>query len=321
MSDIHEMPNNDVNYYRKAQNLIEQQRYLEATELLEKSYDIEPNLEVFEELVKLYLSFQLKDPLTNLWEKAYPHTDEIHLSDRLSYLYGVSLPLILDADQALIELYRLKDLSKELGRPIDHLIKGISLLNEQQLFERTVLKATSEDAIEKLIQQLLEQGSLNFLAKVKLLYQMPLSQTEALYKAILIHDKIENYIKNDVLHYFITEQITGDFELNWFGELRSVSIEELQSYKETPAYQANIRVIQDYCEQHNPHFYEDIMQQFTLHAMVFFPFIDTVLTAPNAWLDHFLMQNGLEDKKIEIDPILSRYYDMANEELQGLLYR
>lgn len=321
MSDIHELPNNDVNYYRKAQNLIEQQRYIEATELLEKSYAIEPNVEVFEELVKLYLTFQLIEPLRNLWDKAYPHNEQIYLNEKISFLYGLSLPLIMEADQALIELYRLKDHSKELGRPIEHLIKGITLLNDQQLFERTVLKATSEDAVEQLIQNLISKGSLDFLTKVKLLYRMPLAQTEVLLRAILVHDAVENYIKSDVLHYFIMENIPGEFDLNWFGETTSVSAEQLKPYKESTTYLDNIGSIQDYCEQHNPHLYDDIMNQFTLHAMVFYPFLDKVLPHPKAWLDYFLLQNGLEDDEIEIDQNLIRYYDLANQELEGLMHR
>lgn len=322
MSDIYELPNNDAHYYRKAQNLIEQQRYLEAAELLEKSYSIEPNLEVFEELVKLYLTFQIKEPLKKLWETAYPHPHDIYTNELISYLYGLSVSIIFDADRSLIELYRLKDIAKQADWQTEHLVKGIAQLNDQQLFERTVVKATTPEEVDHLIGLLLAQGSLNFLGKVKLLYQMPLHETTILLKTILKRPEIENYIKNDILHYFINQKVTGKIDFQWFNQDKSVMIEELKPYKEHPAYQQTLLAIQTYCEQQNPHLYQDIMHQFTLHAMVFYPFLDDVLPNGNEWLNLFLLQNGLEDdEKTNLDPTLNHYYQLANEELNELLYR
>ena len=320
MSDIYELPNNDAHYYRKAQNLIEQQRYLEAAELLEKSYAIEPNLEVFEELVKLYLTFQLNEPLKKLWEAAYPHPHDIYTSELVSHLYGLSVPVIHEADQALIELYRLKDIAKQANWQTEHLVKGITLLNEQQLFERTVTKAISPEEVNHLIGLLLAQGSLNFLTKVKWLYQMPLDQITVLLNTILQHPKVENYIKSDILHFFISQKVTGTHELLWFGQAKSVVIEELQPYKEHPAYQRTLEAIQGYCEQQNPHLYQDILHQFTLHAMVFYPFLEDIIPHGNEWLNLFLLENGLEEEETDIDPRLNHYYQLANKELNELLY-
>ena len=100
MSDVFEMPNNAESYYRKAQNLIEQKEYLQAADLLEKSYQLQPNFIVFNELVKLYLSFKIKDKLQTLWESYYPNQEDIYVDEELSFLYGLSLPVIYESQTA-----------------------------------------------------------------------------------------------------------------------------------------------------------------------------------------------------------------------------
>ncbi len=322
MPDVFEMPNNAENYYRKARNLIEQQRYMDAAVFLEKSYHLEPNLDIFDELVKLYLTFNLETELETLWQTAYPDTEDIYKDEHLSFLYGQSLSSIYDSQSALLELYRLKEIAHTLNWQTDHLIKAISQINDQHLFERTVRKAKSAEANEQLVKQLLVKGNFQLLSQIKLLYKMPTNETDSLIRTLLKHPNVMHYLKSDLLHFLINQNNTDTYELAWFGSEYSLSIKNLDTYREQPIYAATITSIQNYCDAQNPHLFDDICQQFTMHAMIYYPFLTEVISSGQAWLDIFLVQNGLEDvtSKTPLNQDLLAYYTLANEELITLLH-
>lgn len=321
MPDVFEMPNNAENYYRKAKNLIEQQRYNEAAIFLEKSYKLEPNLDIFDELVKLYLTFNLETELKFLWQTVYPDTECIYKDKHLSFLYGQSISSIYDSQHALLELYHLKEIAHSMNWQTDHLIKAISQLNDQHLFEKTVRKAKSFEANEQLVSQLLEKGNFQLLSQIKSLYKMPINETDTLIRTLLKHPKVMHYLKSDLLHFLINQNNKDTYEIIWFGSNYSLSIKNLETYREQPIYAATIASIQDYCDAQNPHLFDDICQQFTMHAMIYYPFITEIVSSGQAWLDIFLVQNGLEDEtsKTQLNQDLLAYYTLANEELMTLL--
>lgn len=321
MSDVFEMPNNAESYYRKAQNLIEQKEYLQAADLLEKSYQLQPNFIVFNELVKLYLSFKIKDKLQTLWESYYPNQEDIYVDEELSFLYGLSLPVIYESQTALLALYQLKEIAHQSGWATEHLIKSINELNDQNLFENSVRKAVDKQTSEQLLDHLLEKGSFYLLSRIKVLYDMPYVDIEMLVRTLLKSDQVLHYIKSDLLHYLINQKIEDTFEYRWFGKDFSFSIPDLKPYREDSTYQKGLWAIQQYCDTHNPHLVNDISQQFTMHVMIYYPFLKEVISSASKWLDIFLVQNGLEEEAdtATLDETLFDYYQLANEELFVLL--
>lgn len=320
MTDVFEMPNNAENYYRKALNLIEAKRYIEAAELLKKSFLIEPNFHVFEELVQIYLSFALNEELKDIWEILDLDTDQILEDSALTQLYGLCVPILFDQQLAIIELYRIKEVSHSRQWPTEHLSRSIAELNDQHLFEKTLSKASSPEAIQQLIDHLVKKGSHELSLRIKQLIQMPIEDTDTLLRALLVHPEIFQYLKSNILHNLIKQELTGTYLLSWFGETSSVTIEELKQFDQYPIYDQTISCIQEYCDSHNPHLFEQICQQFVMHSMIYFPYLENVITSGQAWLDIFLVQNGLEDERnaSSLNQELLTYYSVANDELLKL---
>lgn len=323
MTDVFEMPNNAENYFRKALNLIDEQNYIEAAKLLKKSYLIEPNFEVFEELTQIYLSFNQHEDLKNIWEILDLDREEI-LEDRtLTFLYGQSVPLIYDKQTALLELYRIKEVSQARQWQTDHLVQSIAELNDQQLFERLILKAKTPEAVTQLLDQLVETGSYELSARINTLNQMSLEDSDAMIRAMLVHPEIFQYLKSTILHALIRREVKGTYDVLWFGKTTSLTIETLSMYSQFPIYKQTIETIEDYCDRNNPHLSEQICQQFAMHSMIYYPYLPEVVSSGQEWLDIFLIQNGLEDdsQTLRLNQELLTYYTAATDELLKLFTR
>lgn len=323
MTDVFEMPNNAENYYRKAVNLLEQRQYIEAADLMKKSFLLEPNFEIFEELIQIYLSFNKHKELQDVWQMLELDSQEIYGNRKLNYLYGLSIPLLFDRQTALLELYRLKEVAQANDWESKHIVYAITDLNEQVLFEKTLLKANSEQAVEQFIQQLLEKGHSYLAKQIKTLSQIPIETSDAVIRRLLLDSEVAQYLKTNLLHSLIRGRVRGQYDILWFGQERSVFIEELMPYQQYPLYQQTLASIADYCDLNNPHLYEQICQQFDMHAMSYFPFLADLKTDGQEWLDIFLVQNGMEDdlKEPDLNQELLAIYMATTEGMMRLLSR
>lgn len=323
MTDVFEMPNNAESYYRKAVNLLEQRQYIEAAELMKKSFMLEPNFEIFEELIQIYLSFNKHKELHEIWQLLELDSQDIYADRKLNYLYGLSTPLIFDRQTALLELYRLKEVAQANDWESKHIVYAITDLNEQTQFEKTLLKANSEQAVEKFIAQLLEKGHGYLTKQSKTLSQMPLEASDRVIRALLLHDEVAQYLKTNLLHSLISRGARGQYDILWFDQARTILLEELIAYQQYPIYQQTLATIADYCDLNNPHLYEQICQQFDMHAMSYFPFLTDLMTDGQEWLDIFLVQNGMEDdlEEPDLNQELLAIYVATTEEMMRLLSR
>lgn len=323
MTDVFEMPNNAENFYRKALNLIEEQRYIEAAKLLKKSFLIEPNFDVFEELIQIYLSFNQNAELKEIWKILDLEPEEIFENRTLTHLYGLSVPVLFDNQTALLELYRIKEVSQARLWQTEYLVRSITKLNDQNLFERSLLKAKTPEAINQLIDQLVKRGSYDLSTRIKSLNQMPLEDVDVMLRALLVHPDVFQYLKSNILHALISRNVKGPYEVSWFGETSSFNIESLAIYSEYPIYAQTIETIRQYCDGNNPHLYDQICQQFVMHSMIYYPFMSQVVTSGQEWLDIFLIQNGMDDDSSvpSLNQELLTYYTAATDEILKLFTR
>ncbi len=76
----------------------------------------------------------------------------------------------------------------------------------------------------------------------------------------------------------------GKVSYNWFG--LSPWIDSSQNSKITvtkSSYVAGLQVIEDYCEQFNPHLMIEFSQQFVLQALTVYPYFEEALGSAKEW--------------------------------------
>lgn len=307
MNDIIEFPNNADNYYRKALNELNARHFDRAEILLLKSLELEFATDVFLELVHLYLSLRQKEKLEELWEAYYPNAESRLEYEPIAQHYALSISTIFPLTKALIELYRLRDYFIQQEWNTLPIQSEIEQLNQHQVLEEALADAIAREQVLSFLDELYAAGAYALLEQLKHLYTLPYEKCAPLYRAILVHSQVEQYIKSDVLHYLITQQIDETLPLIWFDESHELSTGSLRPYHAQTQFLATVRAIQIYCEQQNPHLYDDLIQQLTLQAMCFYPFINEVLHQPDAWI------TCMTDDNIPDSPLTDKIMLASNE--------
>ena len=318
MTDITPMPNNAENYYRKASNALENNQFNKAIRYLENSYDLESNPLVFTELVKLYIAFNKQEQLTKLWEQDQFTLDFISQSSELTSLYAQSLPIMSPTSESLNKLYQLRD-SIQSSTATSELNKAITIISDLLKVKQEINALTTEERIEIYAKQLLEKSYFEVLSKLKLVYKTDLDNNLPLLKVLLNDDNLLNFIKNDILHYIIINGESLDLDYTWLNVEKHIQTKQLKPYTSMDFYHKGTRIIEDYFSQTDPHFANQILELFNLHAMVFYPFYDDAISDPQKWLNYTLLQFGLENEMIDILTEQEKeYYQLAQDELAQL---
>ena len=131
MSDVIKFPTNADQYYRKALSALKVHDFGRAQEFLIKSYETDPQVHVFEELIKLYIARGQKADLLNCWQTYFPDIEAVNDWNVL-LLYGASLSLLYDLDAALLRLYQLQARFQAAGWDSEDLLPFIHQLNHTQ---------------------------------------------------------------------------------------------------------------------------------------------------------------------------------------------
>ena len=159
MSDVIEFPTNADQYYRKALSALKVHDFGRAQELLIKSYETDPQVHVFEELIKLYIARGQKADLLNCWQTYFPDIEAVNDWNVL-LLYGASLSLLYDLDAALLRLYQLQARFQAAGWDSEDLLPFIHQLNHEMRIElfAVVLNHLKSSYIRWLVTVILESG-------------------------------------------------------------------------------------------------------------------------------------------------------------------
>lgn len=320
MSDIFNLPNNAHNFYRKGRNARDHGDYQEAIACYEKSYALQEELTVLQELVELYLATANKASLEKLWKDTFAQTPLDQQDYQHTLLYAHSLNALYDCQAALIELYQLKDhfLAEEWdSQPLDQLIEKTHHLKKVQ---DLVSQATSPQAIDQLIDQFHQGGPLDFLEQIKTLYQLQISQVKPLLIAVLKRADTLHFVKGDILHYLIYQGLEDQVTLHWFGKDYQIDLATLKDYKKDPTYQAVLEEIEDYSQLNNPNLGQELINHFNLLIMVYYPFIDQAIPHPTKWVQLFLYYYDLEDQTPDLaNSQTATYLEQAFREINLLL--
>lgn len=320
MTDITPMPNNAENYYRKAMNALELNEIEEGIALLEKSFKIDNTLPAFEELVKLYVLLNSATDLHRVWTYQNYSIEDIAASNKLTELFSQSIPIMNPTYEGLNKLYQLKDLNPSPSIT-EYLKQNINSLLDRLKVEESINKLDSYEDIEQYSKQLLNHTQFEILSKLKIIYQANSDKSIELLKALLQKTDLLNFIKNDILHYLMTQIDTVVLTINWFDQTKQVEVGSLVAYKKSTFYQEGLELIQEYFAQKDPHLANQIIEMFNLHAMVLYPFYEDAIESPQTWLNLTLSQYGLlddNDSKLQVSPSELNYYRLVQNEFEQL---
>lgn len=323
MSDITPMPNNANNYFRKAMNALQNNDELQGIHLLEESYQLDPQQQIFYELVGLYIKHNLNTKLQQLWSTNNFTLEFIADSPTLSILFAQSLVIIDPNHKSLTELYQLRDLNQD-SKSLIHINQAIDNIHDILSTQEKLDHLTTDDDINDYIQFYLQNNQLELLHKLKLMYLINIDKTIHVLKAIVKNNHIYNFIKNDILHFLISSGYSNTINYSWFNKPYDINMSEMVIYKETKYYQEMMQFIGDYFSKQDPHLETQIIELFNLHCMVLFPFYEKAIHTPSKWLNHTLMVYGLINESIYLKqgPLSEeelQYYDLAQTEITHLL--
>lgn len=310
MSQSINLPDNATSFHRLAQQQLSQGRYEAAFHLLEKSYQLEANPDVFEEMIYLLLHYLPTNTLKQVWQTHLKvHSlDEIYQNPQYLKLYVQSLPHLKPQHEALLDLYRIqahqqaKDWSHQ---PTYELIQQIEAQMKQQ---SDLLHALEFNQGDSYLENLLKQGQFHLLHILKSYYLLPLEQTEAFYLLILASPTVFHYIKADILHYLLGQNYHKEVPYLFMEQTLSLSIGDLQPYQEYKSYQWLIQHVYHYCEQENPHLLEALLTQIQLYYLSFYPYFDKLFQSTEEWFQVFLaitLGDELVNKAPKTSQILS----------------
>lgn len=323
MSDVIEFPTNADQYYRKALSALKVHDFGRAQEFLIKSYETDPQVHVFEELIKLYITRGQKADLLNCWQTYFPDIEAVNDWNVL-LLYGASLSHLYDLDAALLRLYQLQARFQAAGWDSEDLLPFIHQLNHTQRLARRLEQALDQgqEAIETFINQIYDGQGFELLSFLKYTYDLPLDKALPFFKAILIHPDLPQYIKSDVLHYLLYQNYPGKVTYNWFGQVHELTVAKLQDYRHQSSYVAGLQVIEDYCEQFNPHLMIEFSQQFVLQALAVYPYFEEAYGSAKEWFQLFLTENDLPTPYDLVPEAKHRQtYQTVTAELYQLIYQ
>ena len=321
MTDIYELPNQATGFHRKALHHLEQLDYLNAVPLLIKSYRLEQNLTVFDELIKSLLILNDRQTLQQVWQEFYPEMDIVYQSEPLGQFYAMSLSTLYPLPDSLLRLYQLRDHFVLANWELALIDDLIAQLNQRQQQEQRLQQAIRDNTLDTYIDSLYTAQPFEFLAFLKQLYSLELTPLLPFYLALLQHERVAQYIKSDVLHYLHFAKFNQPVTYRWFDTSHQIDLTSLSTYQEQASYQANCNVIQQYGEQENPHLVVPFIQQFTLHYLTLYPFFDEVFPEPTQWFHLFLHENQLDSPyEMELTTTQQRYFAYVVEELTQLFW-
>ena len=320
MSNITDLPNNHENYYRKACNYLEKGQLDQALQLFEKSYESQVNLPAFIEIIYLAINFQHLDKLINYWQKFMPKFNSKLLlqSTELLNCWITSAQYLYSRNnyQAYLNDLLLESNDESNTQLIKQALKSINGMTQQL----QTLSELNPRELQEYLSIIHQEHPFELLKVLKLVYQEFQPQFYHVFDIILQNPNVENYIKSDILHFMIQNPNKDTIEMQWFHQQKSISLKDLQPYHQSTLFQTTIKNIQAFHEKHNPHLYESVLEQFTLQAMVFYPFIDEILIDPTHWLLCFRKECLKEELSLNTaQEQLIEYIRLANMELQNIL--
>lgn len=316
MTNISNFTENADNYFRKGMNALQLEDYPQALKYLTKSYQLQPQLDTFEELVYTYLVTDAHEEVQSLWQTAYPHLEDFYQEDRLLSLRVQTLSSVHSLQDAIPLLTKDLLFLQKKGKETRFHQKALDTLFQRLEIIETIQTTPSSDYPD-LIHSLYQKSANSFLHTLKDLYANKDASITAFMIATLKEAMIANYIKSDILHYLLAHPVPGDITYTWFNDTVTLTLSSLQPYAKLPLYRNSVREISAFFNKQDPHLQRDALTQFTLHALTFYPFLDRVISQPTDWLNDFI-HTYQPQANLPLNPTTLHFFNLANQDLLPL---
>ncbi|MGF3072673.1 hypothetical protein ACQV2X_01380 [Facklamia sp. P12945] len=314
MTDLIHMPNKSEYFYRKAMNALEQNDYASASNFLKESYQIEPSLKVFKELISIHIIQNKSQAVKKLWQNFLSDHSIQDLDYELAMLYVHSLPYLFSHQKLLIQLYEIKEYFDQKKWDISLIVKQIEKIKEKEALSKELQLLINTKGLDSKLKQLKELTLYELLKEIKNFYSLDYSLKHPILTALLADKEISQFVKSDILHHYIVRNYQAHLKLTWFEEIKIIDSLSLVPYKEDSTYLQIKALLEDYTVNNNPHIYDGLLEEINLLVMVYYPFIKEKISDPVAWFNSFLSYYHIEkseesDQNERMDEILQQAID------------
>ncbi|SEP69766.1 hypothetical protein SAMN04488558_101376 [Ignavigranum ruoffiae] len=317
MVQINQFPERSEDFLRKGHQARRQAKFDQALEYYQKSYQLEPTVRGFEEIIDLAFHLEDNQTLKEYWQNYAPSIEEFHDHEGVFFLWLESIDRIYPLSRAIdilsqqmIILTQLE--SPQVGKIQQALQSRISLKNQL-----SQIQTDDVQQIRSFLADFLTKPRQDLLDLLQKVYQYGASPL--FYQEILKEPKIENFIKTDVLHHLINLDWDFPVELSWFNETKHVMPSQLTVYSKQTAYQDNLNALENYFNRENPIFYDEAIDLFRLHYLCLYPYAEEILNPAKAWLNYFL-KHYLYMRNRPVPDHLDQYIQQAEVELQNIFH-
>lgn len=315
MNDILEMPNQGENYLRKGRNAAADRDYHTAIDYFIKSYQLSTSSEALNEIIAYYLFLNNLDDL-NAFLIEYDIQLEHFLENKeLTTFYVVINEMTGNHQNGVLNLYRLKQVVPQEYQLEQLIDQAIERLESTITLTHRFNKLIEEDKYNAILHRFNHQTPFDQLKYLTIFYELNGNIIDKLLIPLLESDQIVSFVKSDILHYLINNQVDLTINYYWLGEQHELNLNTLLPLADNKMYQETLKAIYDLSEQDNPHLTNELIQQFHTQANSFYPFIDTIIQNPEDWYHAYNALNGLSFTEDDlIDQNLLKYMNKVLQE-------
>lgn len=294
--NIIQFPESDVIFYRKIESLIQSNQLSDAIALLLPKFCDSLDYRTIMYLSQCYIQLDDLESLRSLWHTVQTEYPTDYLTEPIQQIYIQSVPYILSIEQALLELYRLQSDFSQHNWSQHILDELIATLRQQNQWQHHIMSFLSQDNWIQNMTDYTQLPSFELLSQLKFFYTLKNNRLIPFLLALMADATVAQYIKSDILHYFIYQRLElNSILFDWYGTTLNLNTSQLVPYREMSSFQLLRDEIDIYCDDYIPHLQDELMHFLTLHYLTLYPQFDAVYANPQYWLALLLWQSGIED--------------------------
>ncbi|MBR7926908.1 hypothetical protein KBI51_01810 [Aerococcaceae bacterium zg-ZUI334] len=314
MHDILELPENDKAFYRIGMQKLEAGKVDEGLEYLQKSLILEWQDDVFQELIQATLIFARVPLMKQLWATYFNTVADIAVVPTLIPIYIECLPHLQPFKQRLLTLTELKAAMREQNLDTEIVDEQLDYLKDLSVLQLQIETVSQQGKLGQWLANYFKGDPYEQLVQLKPLYELESTIVRPVFEWVLKSDTFLNFIKNDVLHYFIINGASGSVQYNWFGQVETLELSDLMISNEYPLVKEVKAKLLDYLEQDNPHMELMVLEYFTAQSMILFPYYERTGLTAEMWASQLIAMLGMNDESENVEQEINSYLMRAQFE-------
>lgn len=154
------------------------------------------------------------------------------------------------------------------------------------------------------------------------LEQVPLEIYLQAAKIMLVNPFVNGLIKATLIEGLIANECSEVIKINWFDQDRQIIPTQLKPLAENQTVETVKKIIEEQVAIHNPSLFQLINEEFNLHVILLYPFIEEVITLPSIWVKLYQQKYDMETSTIieesEEQKNMATWMDRLNQQLLEL---